>query len=319
MAHNNPFYSFNDQERPAFVQFDRRLQTAWLERAASSWMMTPGLIMPNVMPYGAAEVRMTIPTALLEFAEKKTDTVFAELSAKERSYKWGKKYELAVSEDAEKIARDDFTGWPYLAEESAVVREDLWISKTVAVFNDNPTGWDGLSLFHATHLNNLVDTSAGTQSNITGSSAYSATNLRAAITLFNGHKNLRGGIMGWEPDTIIFGTDIKESVLRDVMPGRTGPSSSNATDEFRGRFKNMIYIPQLTTGTDWFLAKLGGSGMWAPIVRSIGNGGDLERIAYGQDSELFRNDQKLGMKWIERLTVQAGLYQAIHKFQVAAL
>lgn len=319
MAQVNPFYSFQEPERAQFVQFDRRLQAAWLAQQEAMWVSTPGLVMPNIMPYGAKQVRLTIPNALIEFVEKTTDTVFTELSAKERNYEWGKKFELAASEDAEKIASDDFTGWPMLAEEAAVAREDLWIDKAVSVINDNPTGWDGLALFHVTHLNNLVDTSAGTQANLTGSSAYSITNLRAGVTLFNQHKNLRGKVFGWEPDTIMFGTDIKEQVLRDCMPGRTGPSSSNVSDEFRGRFKNMIWIPQLTTGTDWFLAKLGGSGLWSPLVKSIGNGGDLERIAYGQDSELWRDHQKLAMKWIERLTFNAGLYQAIHKFQVAAL
>lgn len=312
----NPFLQFNEPERAAFVKFDFRLQKAWNTQQEGMWLQEPGLVWPNTMPYGALETRLTIPTALVSFVKDIGDTVFAELSAKERSYKWVEKWTLGVKENEEKIASDKFTGWPMIPEHAAVKRKDLWLELAAACLDGTETGWDDKTLFATDHKNNLVDGSAGTQSNLSGSMAFSETNFSAGVTLFNKHKNLDGKVAGWEPNVIMFGTDIKESVLDLVLPERASKSGNTLTDKFRGRFKP-LWIPQLTTPTDWFLADFSDP-LYAPIVRSLGNDGNLELIAHNRQSPMWFKDQSLGLEYKERIHFAVGLFHKIHKFKVAA-
>jgi hypothetical protein len=311
MAQGNPFYAFDEKARPHFVRFDRDLEKYWLTPPADDWLMGPNWFSDKTLPYGAALARVTMPNGVLEFVRKEHDTVFTYLSSLFRDYSW-EKYEAAVEDDAEKIASDVFDGWNDVGEAAAVARRDKHVEAAADVLNSNPKGWDDLALFHTAHLVNLQDTAAGTQPNLHTGLAFNATNLSTGITHFNGVKNLRGKVFGWEPDEIVFPTALKESVLDLVLPERKSTSGDTTTDKFRGRLKP-VWIPQLTSSTRWYLRST--KYKWfAPIVRVRGNGGALERISYGMDSEKYRDHQKIGMKWIDRFRYAAGLYQGIMAF-----
>lgn len=317
----NPFYKFPEEIRPYFVQFDQRFAELWAApKVEDAWMDVPGLVDPINMAYGAAKAVSTMPSGLVEFMQEQGNPVFAELSAMSREYTWNKKFDFNVKEEHEKLASDTFTGWGWLPQKMMQARRKLWRKNYIGVWDGTDAaalGWDGKKLFATDHKVNLVDTASGTQSNLRGSLAFSATNLQTALGYWKARKNIDGETMGGSPWGIWAGIDVSEAIRDLILPERRSTSGDTTTDKFRGRFPGAVAeIPQLAVATDW--------GFWdftdplmRPIVRILGNGGDLERIVHGPDSAQWLAGFA-AMQYKERLRVTAGLYHGVMKFTVAA-
>lgn len=321
MSSANPFYKFPEEIRPYFIQFDMRFAGFWAtQQIEDAWMDVDGLVDPINMVYGASKAVSTMPSGLVEFMAEKGDPIFAELSAMSREYTWNSKFEFNVKEEREKLASDQFTGWGWLPQAMVRARRKLWRENYIAVWDGSDAaalGWDGKKLFATDHRINLVDTADGTQSNLHGSLGFSATNLQTALGHWKNRRNLDGEVMGGSPWGIWAGIDVVESIRDLVMPERASKSGDTTTDKFRSRFPGGVAeIPQLAVATDW--------GFWdfrdplmRPIVRILGNGGELERIVHGPDSAQWLAGFA-AMQYKERLRCTAGLYHGVMKFTVAA-
>jgi hypothetical protein len=316
---NNPFYAFPEDTRAAFVQFDKKLENTWLNEPNDTWVNTPGLIYRKNMPYGASKARFTLPSGLFQFEDLAVrPTHFTHLSSLTADVDW-KKWQEGVEDDHETIASDpNFNHWDMNEVAFSAARRRAHAKELASIFNSNPNGvWEGgtVPLFSTTHFVNLKDDALGSQANLTYSTGFSATNLGVGLTLFSQHVGMQGDETGLEPDTIIFPTALKETV-RGVVDPQYLAAGTSSDNRYRGRFK-MVWIPQLTDPLAWYLANTQNSAT-PPLLWAAGNNGNLQRIPFGTDSELFRTQQKVALSYLDRFKAYPGLYYNIHKFTSAA-
>ena len=317
----NPFFKFPEEIRPFFLKFDSDFARLWAEpQIEDAWMDTSGLVYPVTMPYGAQKAVSTMPSGLVRFMKEQGDPVFAELSAKSREYTWNDKFDFNVKEEREKLASDQFSGWQWLPLHMAQARRELWRDQYIAVWDGTDAsalGWDNRPLFDATHLVNLVDNAQGTQSNIYGSLPFSSTNLQTGLGYWKARKSLSGDYMGGSPWGIWGGIDVIESIRDLILPERRSTSGDTTTDKWRNRFPGgAVEIPQLAVATDWGFWDFRNP-LYRPIVRILGNGGDLERVVHGPDSAQWLAGFA-AMQYKERIRCTVGTYQGVMKFRVAA-
>ena len=322
MATNNPFYAFPDDARPAFVAFDRRLENAWLSVPNDSWINTPGLVIRSTMPAGAKQARFVMPSGIFEFKKlKERPTHFTHLSALFADVDW-ERYQEGVQEEYGVIQTDpNFHYWDKKEIQMAVARRRAHAKALADVFNNNPvTVWEkvaGKALFAVDHNVNLVNADLGTQANLVGSTALSATNWNAMLTTFMGLKSMQGDAVGQEPNAVIVPTGLKQTA-RGIFDPLYLASGANSDNRFRDGSVKIIHIPQLTDQNAWYPVRLGDDAL-PPLMLAQGNNGNMRVKIFGETSEMYLHDDMLGASYLDDFAAYGGLYYNIMKYTSDAI
>lgn len=136
--------------------------------------------------------------------------------------------------------------------------------QVAGVFNSNPTGYDGVSLFSSSHPIDPSGAVSGTQSNTLSTKPLNATNLAIAYQTMMAWKGPDGIQMGVTPDTILVPPSLAY-VAMTLANGAFYPESKNAvsgtfgaqSNVWQGQFR-VVVSPYLTDSGDpttavWYL------------------------------------------------------------------
>jgi hypothetical protein len=319
MTTSNPFYAFPEPARARFVAFDAHFLKA-AQSMPIDWLATPGLMYSKNVPYGESHARFYFPASAPKFEKLKDrngEPQFRDLFSKYFDQEW-EKWQDGVAANKEMLsAPGDFSGWAQQPTAFARARDRAHLAEAARVIEANGVGWDENDFFAVDHNVSMIDASAGTQANLVGSRPFSATNLDLGITDFRKLRGMEGDRIGWTPDTIIYPTDLASAVEELVDPSWNPGPGTTVTNKFRGKMR-LLEIPQLTDTTSWYLANLSYP-EYTPLLRLRGNGGNLERIAHGDESELAKRDDKYALDYRDRFSFRLGLHHAIMRFQSGAL
>lgn len=223
-----------------------------------------------------------------------------------------------IKELASKIEAPEWRrrGW---ADEPAVMAAviKLFPERLIAeVIEANGTCYDGVAFFHATHPVNVFDSSKGTFSNTTGSSALSLSTLKAAKIAMRKMKAANGEPLGVEPRYLIVPPALAETA-KDLLENDMiidspdgGTTFGAQTNRHRGTLK-IIVSNHLTVETTWYLLgeKLGMK-PWVYTTREA-----PEFIVQDKSSDLYANTYHVALQ--VKLEAEAALLMphCLHRFQ----
>lgn len=133
----------------------------------------------------------------------------------------------------------------------------------VDVLLANPTGYDGVALFSASHPIDQNASVPGSQSNLLTSRALNLDNLFAARAAMRGFKSESGTPMGVIGDTLLVHPD-REQVALEItsMPSIAKVFGSNTAAAAPGNIGSQLGIkvvvePRLTSSSEWYLFHTG--------------------------------------------------------------
>lgn len=160
--------------------------------------------------------------------------------------------------------------------------ENMFRVKTIAdmlVANSATCAWDGLALFHDSHLSNPLDSGSATFDNLqaTTKDVADLAVLEAEITLMMEVLDENGDPLGIEPDTIFVPRQkfqkLKNLLKQDFVPNAGGTATMR--NPYNDAGLTVVKIDALTDVNDWYLAdsKLIGSGVvpWAQMKLALPN------------------------------------------------
>lgn len=139
--------------------------------------------------------------------------------------------------------------------------EQMFRAKTIAdmlVANSATCGWDGLALFHDSHLCNPLDSTSSTFDNLQASAkdVVSLTNIEAEITLMMEVLDENGDPLGIEPDTLFVPRQkfqgLKNLLKQDFVPNSAGTATMR--NPYNDAGLTVVKIDALTDVNDWYLA-----------------------------------------------------------------
>jgi hypothetical protein len=147
--------------------------------------------------------------------------------------------------------------------------EQMFRTKAIAdmlVANTALCGWDGLALFHDSHLSNPLDAGSATFDNLQASAkdVVSLANIEAEITLMMEVLDENGDPLGMEPDTIFVPRQkfqgLKNLLKQDFVPNAGGTATMR--NPYNDAGLTVVKIDALTDVNDWYLvdSKLIGAG-----------------------------------------------------------
>lgn len=126
-----------------------------------------------------------------------------------------------------------------------------------ALLESNPTIWDGVALFHASHPANFFDAGAGTFGNLqaVGKDPTDMDLLAAEITAMRGVKDENGELLGVNPDLIFLPAAKFEYVKNKLKQSMIANSAGTASiDNPYLNGLTPVCIPQLSHAANWYLA-----------------------------------------------------------------
>ena len=139
--------------------------------------------------------------------------------------------------------------------------EQMFRVKTIAdmlVANSATCAWDGLALFHDSHLSNPLDAGSATFDNLQASTkdVVSLANIEAEITLMMEVLDENGDPIGIEPNTIFVPRQkfqgLKNLLKQDFTPNSAGTATMR--NPYSGSELSVVKIDALTDVNDWYLA-----------------------------------------------------------------
>lgn len=170
-------------------------------------------------------------------------------------------YDEGVETDLIKVCSNAISARRWAEAPARLVQaEEMFKLKTIAdalVANTETCGWDGLALFHDSHLCNPKDANSATFDNLQASAKDVAdvANIEAEITLMLETLDENGDILGVTPDTIAVPRQkwqkLRNLLKQDFIPNAAGTATMR--NPYNDSGLQVVRIDHLTDVNDWYL------------------------------------------------------------------
>lgn len=271
-----------------------------------------------------------IPVSAAGYVERKGDDKMRSLYTRSMSL-FPKQWVDGVAEDAMIIEAPDFIGWGDEPARIAVearrqpnrlVAAMLEANPNLDFYRDDTLKTDlGIPLFSAaSHPVNIFDTSLGAFGNITtGFSAINSDLFKSVMTKFRARKAANGKPLGLRvTDLIVPGAleqQARDFLESDLMRYAILAGGSNTQETSNNRFKNVVNLVVADELTDvdsiYFISSAG------PKPWIVQHGGTPEEIRYDKTDAMYKDTNKVGVKYVLEINVGAALPHAIERADLA--
>lgn len=280
---------------------------------ADEWAKTLGLYFASK----ALKTKFPIPVSAAGYKEFEGDVKYR--SVFEKSFELvPKTWQDGVAELASIVEAPDFIGWPMQPEAMAAAARALpneIISNALEANATHPL--DNLAFFHASHLVNILDSTAGTFGNTFsgGPTAASTTALETAKSNMRKIKAANGKPMGLRLTHILAHPDKEETwrniLDRDLIIESFGANQFGAVDNRHKGTVKLLISDQLTVSAQWYALGLNKAGMYPWVVQDAGA---PETIIQDKDSHMYKSTLKVGFASILRGNGGLALPHCIHRY-----
>lgn len=318
-----PFYQVSGDAQRALEQFSLEYTDAFAAAPADDWTTLGSRVSSN-----AIKTTYPCPVSAAGYVERKGDDKLRSLFERSLTMK-NKEYVDGVAEKAMILRAPDFTGWG--SEPSRIALEAkrhpctlvaamLEANPQLSFYQDEALGSTdfALGLFGATHPVNVFDTSLGTFDNDLTASAFDQDLFETLFTEFATRKGANGKPMRLKPTHVLchasdyqtarkfLESDMMRAAFLEGGDGSTKNTNQISNNIWRGAVVPVLCHELTTAGTFYFLDATAGAKPW--IVQ---DGGAPEEIVYDTNSDLYKSQGKLGVKYVLQMGVAPALPHAI--------
>lgn len=296
----------------ALEEFHQDFTMALTQGPVDAWAKENG-IYKTVGP--SVKLTFPVPVSAAGYAEFKGDVKYRDLFEKSLSFV-PKTWQDGVSALASVIEAPDFIGWT--AEPAAMAQAAASLPNEIVggLLESNPTCWDGVAFFHASHPVNVFDDSFGTFDNdVTGAGTDpSIANLKIMFKNFATRKAANGKNAGLRL-THIFHPPAQTETWRQLLQQdriiqALGTSFGSVDNIYKNSVK-AVCCNELTDDSKFYPAALNKAGM-VPWV--VADQGAPEEIRSDKDSDLYKRTLKVGLAYILRGNAALALPQCIERW-----
>lgn len=219
-------------------------------------------------------------------------------------------YDAGVEMELVKLLTNSFSAraWDRAPEDFVKAEQRFRLRMIAEALEANTAlcGWDGLALFHDSHLCDPSDASSSTFDNLQASTkdVVSLANIEAEIQLMaSGVLDINGDKLGVMPDTIGVPAQkfhaLKNLLKQDFVPNSAGTATMR--NPYNDGSLQVVQMDELTDANDWFLfdSKLIARGVvpWVQSALSLSDSrfSQLGLRYYGEDSDRFKNTGKIAV------------------------
>jgi hypothetical protein len=306
------FLVSGDAQR-ALEEFAMDFAMALAQGPVDPWAKTNGVY----KQVGAAsKLTFPVPVSAAGYEELKGDLKYRDLFEKSFSFT-PKTWQDGVSALASVIEAPDFIGWT--SEPGAMAQAALSLPNEIiaGLLESNPTCWDDVTFFHASHPVNVFDSSFGTFDNdITGAGTnLSSGNLALAKQYFREIKAANGKPLGLRMTHLLVPAALEETA-RDILERDLIIESNGANDfgtvnnRHKGTVK-LVVSDDFTSDIVWYPLALGKPGMFPWIVQDEGA---PEEIRSDKDSHLYKTTLKVAVAYVLRGNGALALPQCVQRW-----
>lgn len=284
-----------------------------------------GLVWQISVEYGVHKVEDSFDVGAFKFQQQAglngsnpssmDEIVFQELGHNNVKLAW-EKADLGYLFDREALATPTNWGRPLSSRPESYARAtikarwDLWKKGVYRVLNNNPLCITSPTkrLWDTGQFANFKDDEQGTFDNVVLNTPYSITAALDLLSLWTNMLDATGNKREDRPNVFFYGDAIEQQVLADFDPSwRINGTSSD--ERVRGKFQ-LLKCPDLSNASDYGFMLLNQNPgpdepLSAPIVRLLGNGGDLEVESFVGRPEDAKFRGKVGALVTERIATAA--------------
>lgn len=259
MALLNPASILPSSSRDAQELFDERFLAAQMLATPQTWVSELG----EVHTTNALETRYPMSMLALKFREAKTMEGSFEVIGEKDCTLTTAEYQAGIEIELAKLTSNSFAAKRWADAAAGIVSaEEQFKLKMIAdalVANAaGACGWDGLALFHDSHLCNPKDASSSTFDNLqaTTKNVVDLANLEAEITaMATGVLDVNGDLLGAMPTHIGVPPakfqGLKNLLKQDFVP--TGAGTATMRNPYNDAGLSIVCMNQLTDTNDWYL------------------------------------------------------------------
>jgi hypothetical protein len=324
-----PLYQISGDARRALEEFSTAFDSALASPADFDlWAQQFGMVISSK----TIKTTFPIPISAAGYNERKGDDKMRSLYARSLSVtpvEWAD----GVAELARIIEAPDFIGWGSEPARIAVeakrqpnrlIASILEANPNLGFYRDENLGTDlAIPLFSGSHPVSIFDSSLGTFDNDHAASAIDADMFRAALTRFRKKLAANGKPMGLRLSHMIVppaleqeAKDFLESdLLRAAFLEGGDGAQKNTQLTTNNRFKNLVQLTvadELTAEDKIYLVASNGPKPWI-----IQDGGTPEQITYDKSDPLYKNEGKVGVKYVLTMGAKAALPHAIERITIS--
>jgi phage major head subunit gpT-like protein len=280
----------------ALEEFSQEFTAALTQGGVEPWSKDLGLYRASK----ALKTTYPVPVSAAGYNEFKGDLKYRAIFEKSLELV-PKTWQDGVSELASIIEAPDFIGWT--SEPAAIAQAAMSLPNEIVagLLEANPTCWDDVAFFHASHPTNYFKTSAGTFSNtFTGATLLDEANLSKAKERFRKIKAPNGKPMGLRMTHVMVPAALEETAKKlleqDMIVQTIGTSFAAVDNRHKGTVK-IVVADELTSDTQWYALALNKPGMVPWIVQDEGS---PEELRHDKDSAMYKSTLKVGLAYILR-------------------
>ena len=321
-----PFNMVSGDSKRALEEFSTEFDGAFLAADSEAWSKFAGLWKTS----NAIRTTYPVPVSAAGYVERKGDDKMRSLYERSLSMKT-REWVDGVQELARIVEAPDFIGWAgepaRIAREAArlpdiLVAEMLEANANLGFYRDEQTGTDlAIPLFSSVHPVNIFDGSLGVFDNDHSAADIDAAMMAAAFTRFRAKKGSNGKLMRLKPTHMVVPGAL-EQAARDfleidlqrytILEGGVGPNTQlTANNRFKG-IVQLVVGEDLTSETQIYLLDATANAYpW--IVQSTGT---PEQITYDKTDALYKDNGRIGVKYILGLACAAALPHAIERITI---
>lgn len=292
------FYLVSRDAQRALEEFSQDFMGALTQGAVDQWSKTHG-IYKSVGP--AVKITFPVPVSAAGYKELAGDIKYRDLFQKSLSFT-PKTWQDGVSALASVVEAPDFIGWTSEPQAIAAAAQSLPNEIIADLLEANPTGWDDLAFFHASHPVNVFGEVSGTFANdVTGAGTDpTVDNLALAMQHFDEMKAANGKPLGLRMTHVFHPPSQrnawKKILEQDLLIQTIGDSFGAVNNVYKGAI-TPVCCYELTDSSKWYAAALNKPGV-VPWV--IADSGAPEEIRSDKDSHLYKSSLKIGLAYVLR-------------------
>jgi phage major head subunit gpT-like protein len=281
----------------ALEEFSEEFSAAYTQGGVDQWAKTNGLYRSSK----ALKTTYPVPVSAAGYSEFRGDMKYRGLFEKSFDLK-PKTWQDGVAELASIIEAPDFTGWNDQPAAMAMAAQSIANEIVAGLLESNPTCWDGVAFFHASHPVNVFDSSFGTFDNdVTGAGTdVTAANLALAMAHFDGLKAPNGKPLGLRMTHVFHPPSQRQAwknlLENDLLIQAVGSSFGAVNNIYKGSI-TPVCCYELTDTSKWYPAALNKPGMFPWVVQDQGA---PEEIRQDKTSHLYATTLKVGVSYIHR-------------------
>lgn len=321
---SNPFFQVSGDAQRALEEFSLEFATSLALADVIPWARQYGLYRSSK----AIKTTFPIPISAAGYKEKTDNDVLRSLYTRSTNV-FVKDYADGVAELARIVEAPDFIGW--VDEPSRIAQETirqpnllvatmLEANPNLGLYKNQNTGADAaIAMFSTSHPVNIFDSSFGVFDNTgTGISETTINSalMKAVFLKFRTRKGPNGKTMRLRPTTLMV-PPAREQEAKDFLESDLDRlaflnAGGNVQQTANNRWKNVVDLvvaDELTNDDDIFF--LDTSRKIPPWI--VQDTGSPEEIVFDRNSELYKQQQKIGVKYVLTLGVAPALPHAIER------